>query len=136
VFCAPEGAPTENEFEQVDNVYEEKTMSDMNVQQLLAQMRVMEAQSKMGVKPISSPDMVGQPQQVDFGNMLKNSIEAVNETSLESSRVTDAFERGDSNISLAQVMLTMEKANVSFQAMTQVRNRLLTAYQEIMNMPV
>ena len=111
-------------------------MSDMSVQQLLAQMRVMEAQSKMGVKPISSPDMVGQPQQVDFSNMLKNSIEAVNETSLESSRVTDAFERGDSNISLAQVMLTMEKANVSFQAMTQVRNRLLTAYQEIMNMPV
>jgi flagellar hook-basal body complex protein FliE len=136
VFCAPEGAPTENEFEQVDNVYEEKTMSDMNVQQLLTQMRVMEAQSKMGVKPISSPEMVGQPQQVDFGNMLKNSIEAVNETSLESRRVTDAFERGDSNISLAQVMLTMEKANVSFQAMTQVRNRLLTAYQEIMNMPV
>ncbi|MBI3188441.1 MAG: flagellar hook-basal body complex protein FliE [Gammaproteobacteria bacterium] len=111
-------------------------MSDMNVQSLLAQMRVMEAQSKMGIKPVSSPELVGQPQQVDFSNMLKNTIEAVNATSLESARVADAFERGDSNISLAQMMLTMEKANVSFQAMTQVRNRLLTAYQEIMNMPV
>lgn len=111
-------------------------MSDMNVQSLLAQMRVMEAQTKMGIKPAASPEMIGQPQQVDFGNLLKNSIEAVNETSLESTRVADAFERGDSNISLAQMMLTMEKANVSFQAMTQVRNRLLTAYQEIMNMPV
>ena len=111
-------------------------MSDMNVQQLLAQMRVMEAQTKMGVKPISAPEMVGQTQQVDFGNLLKNSINAVNETSLESARVADAFERGDSSVSLAQMMLTMEKANVSFQAMTQVRNRLLTAYQEIMNMPV
>lgn len=111
-------------------------MSDMNVQQLLAQMRVMEAQSKLGVKPVTSPEAVTTGQQVDFGNLLKNSIDAVNETSLESTRVAAAFERGDSNISLAQVMLTMEKANVSFQAMTQVRNRLLTAYQEIMNMPV
>lgn len=111
-------------------------MSDMNVQQLLAQMRVLEAQSKLGVKPISAPELNPATQPVDFGNLLKNSIDAVNETSLESSRVASAFERGDSNISLAQVMLTMEKANVSFQAMTQVRNRLLTAYQEIMNMPV
>jgi flagellar hook-basal body complex protein FliE len=111
-------------------------MSDMNVQQLLSQMRVMEAQSKMGVKPIAAPEMTNQAQQVDFGNLLKNSIDAVNETSLESARVADAFERGDSSVSLAQMMLTMEKANVSFQAMTQVRNRLLTAYQEIMNMPV
>ena len=111
-------------------------MSDMNVQKLLAQMRVMEVQSKMGVNPISSPEGVRPAQTVDFGNLLKNSIEAVNETSRESARVADAFERGDSTISLAQMMLTMEKANVSFQAMTQVRNRLLTAYQEIMNMPV
>ncbi|MDQ1362480.1 MAG: flagellar hook-basal body complex protein FliE [Pseudomonadota bacterium] len=111
-------------------------MSDMNIQSLLAQMRVMEAQSKMGVKPIAGPEMAAPAQQVDFGNLLKNSIDSVNETSLESVRVAEAFERGDSNISLAQVMLTMVKANVSFQAMTQVRNRLLTAYQEIMNMPV
>ena len=111
-------------------------MSDMNVQQLLAQMRVMEVQSKMCVKPIAGPEMTNQTQQVDFGNLLKNSIDAVNETKLESTRVADAFERGDSSVTLAQVMLTMEKANVSFQAMTQVRNRLLTAYQEIMNMPV
>ena len=111
-------------------------MSDMNVQSLLAQMRVMEAQSKMGIKPVSSGEGLEQTKSVDFGNLLKNSIEAVNETSLESARVADAFERGDSNISLAQMMLTMEKANVSFQAMTQVRNRLLTAYQEIMSMPV
>ena len=111
-------------------------MSDMNVQKLLAQMRVMEVQSKMGVNPISSPEDVRPAQTVDFGNLLKNSIEAVNATSLESSRVAAAFERGDSTISLAQMMITMEKANVSFQAMTQVRNRLLTAYQEIMSMPV
>lgn len=106
------------------------------VNQLLAKMRAMEAQAKTSVQPIAAPGVVNQTQQVDFGNLLKNSIEAVNETSLQSSKIADAFERGDPNVSLAQVMLAMEKASVSFQAMTQVRNRLLTAYQEIMNMPV
>ena len=72
-------------------------MSDMNVQSLLAQMRVMEAQSKMGVKPVSSGEGLEQTSSVDFGNLLKNSIEAVNETSLESRRVADAFERGKTN---------------------------------------
>jgi flagellar hook-basal body complex protein FliE len=110
------------------------------VNQLLAQMRAMEAQAKTSVQPgvqsIGAPGIAPQTQQVDFGNLLKNSIDAVNETSLQSTKIADAFERGDPNVSLAQVMLAMEKANVSFQAMTQVRNRLLSAYQEIMNMPV
>lgn len=55
---------------------------------------------------------------------------------MASSKMAEAFEKGDSNISMAQLAVNMEKASVSFQAMTQVRNKLLTAYQEIMNMPV
>ena len=46
------------------------------------------------------------------------------------------FEKGDPDVSLAEVMVALEKASVSFQAMTQVRNELLSAYQEVMNMPV
>lgn len=109
-------------------------MSDMNVQQLLAQMRVMEAQAKMKPAGVSEADMAAQ--KTDFSNLLKQSIDAVNETSAESRRLAEAFEKGDANVSVAQMMISMEKASVSFQAMTQVRNRLLNAYQEIMNMPV
>ena len=109
-------------------------MSDMNVQQLLAQMRVMEAQAKMKPAGVSEADMAAQ--KTDFSNLLKQSIDAVNETTTEARRLADAFEKGDSNVSVAQMMISMEKASVSFQAMTQVRNRLLNAYQEIMNMPV
>ena len=47
-----------------------------------------------------------------------------------------AFERGDPGTDVAQVMLAMQKANLSFQAITQVRNKLVNAYQEIMNMQV
>ena len=109
-------------------------MSDMNVQQLLAQMRVLEAQAKMGVQPVNNIETGAD--KVDFSDVLKNSIDAVNDTSQEAKKLADAFQKGDPNVSMAQLMLALEKSSVSFQAMTQVRNRLLTAYQEIMNMPV
>jgi len=109
-------------------------MSDMNVQQLLAQMRVMEAQAKGSNMEIGMPD--NGVAKNDFSQVLKNSIESVNETSLQASKMADAYEKGDPNISTAQMMIALEKASVSFQAMTQVRNRLLSAYQDIMNMPV
>ena len=108
-------------------------MSDMNVQQLLAQMRVMEAQAK-SMPSISPVETSGD--KVDFSTVLKNSIDAVNETSQQASKLADAFEKGDPNVSLGQLMIAMEKSSVSFQAMTQVRNRSLSAYQDIMNMPV
>ena len=109
-------------------------MSSMNVQQLLAQMRVMEAQA--AAKPAEFTGIENNVQKTDFSDVLKNSINAVNEASQASSKMAEAFEKGDPNVSVAQLMITMEKASVSFQAMTQVRNRLLSAYQDVMNMPV
>ncbi len=111
-------------------------MSDMNVQQLLAQMRVMEAQAKAGIQPAAGTEAAASAPKTDFTEVLKNSIDAVNETSQQASKLAEAFEKGDPNISMAQLMIAVEKSSVSFTAMTQVRNRLLTAYQEIMNMPV
>ncbi len=109
-------------------------MNNMNVNQLLAQMRVLEAQAQAKPAPINESNMG--VQKTDFSNLLKQSINSVNETSMHAGKLADSFEKGDSNVSLAELMISMEKANVSFQAMTQVRNKLLSAYQEIMNMPV
>ena len=109
-------------------------MSDMNVNQLLAQMRVLEAQAQAKPAPVNEGNF--DVQKTDFSNILKQSIDSVNETSMHAGKLADAFEKGDSNISLAELMISMEKASVSFQAMSQVRNKLLSAYQEIMNMPV
>ena len=112
-------------------------MSNMNIQQVLSQMRVMEAQAK---SPVGSDAMqinqMPASQKTNFSDVLANSINSVNETVKASGKMADAFEKGDSNVSMAQLMITMEKSSVSMQAMTQVRNKLLTAYQEIMNMPV
>ncbi|RDH84694.1 MAG: flagellar hook-basal body complex protein FliE [endosymbiont of Galathealinum brachiosum] len=112
-------------------------MSDMNVQQVLAQMRVMEAQAKSQIGPDAlSINEVQGAQKTDFSEVLANSINSVNDTVMKSGDMAKAFEKGDSGITMAELMINMEKASVSFQAMTSVRNKLLTAYQEIMNMPV
>ena len=50
--------------------------------------------------------------------------------------MAEAFEAGTENVDLADVMISLQKASLSFKAMTEVRNQLVNAYQEIMNMPV
>ena len=107
----------------------------MNVNQLLSQMRAMAAQVEQSSSAIK-PDAVNSADKPDFSSLLKQSIDSVNETQMTAGKLSTAFEKGDPDVSLAEVMVALEKASVSFQAMTQVRNKLLTAYQEVMNMPV
>lgn len=106
-------------------------MSDMQINQVLAQMRAL-AESA-GVGGGSATQANGG---VNFAQMLKQSLDQVNQTQQVSTQMATAFEMGDPNVNLAQVMVAMQKASVSFEAVNQVRNRLLSAYQEIMNMPV
>lgn len=122
----------------------------MNINQVLAQMRVLEAQAKaqtdmQGSMQIDKAQLgnnglsvneTNSVQKTDFSEVLSNSINQVNDNLMNSGSMAKAFEKGDSNISMAELMINMEKASVSFQAMTSVRNKLLTAYKEIMNMSV
>jgi flagellar hook-basal body complex protein FliE len=71
-----------------------------------------------------------------FSDLLKQAVDSVNETQSRSSELQTAYELGDKSVDITQVMIQMQKASVSFEAMTQVRNRLVSAYQDIMNMPL
>jgi len=106
-------------------------MNDVNVNQLLAQMRGL-AQVAQSAPPAQS-DANGIS---DFSSMLKSSIDKVNETQKASGALANAFQRGEPGTDLAEVMLASQKASISFQAMVQVRNKLINAYQDIMNMPI
>jgi len=101
-------------------------MSSPEISQVLAQMRVM-AERAQGVKPAETGE-------TDFGDLLKNSIQAVNEVRQQSSAMKTAFELGNPDVDLASVMIASEKASVAFQATLQVRNKLLEAYKDVMNM--
>ena len=72
----------------------------------------------------------------DFTEMFSSAINAVNETQQTSSSLATAYQQGDAGVSLSQVMVASEKASVSFQALTQVRNKLVEAYKDVMNMPI
>ena len=72
----------------------------------------------------------------EFSNLLKQGIDSVNQTQQSAEHSPRAFEKGVPGVELPQVMLEMQKASVSFRALTEVRNRLVNAYQEIMNMPI
>jgi flagellar hook-basal body complex protein FliE len=73
---------------------------------------------------------------VDFSEKLKAAVDQVNSTQQATQKLTGDFVSGESDTDLHEVMISLQKANVSFQSMIQVRNKLVTAYQEIMNMQV
>ena len=71
-----------------------------------------------------------------FGELLKSSLDQVNATQQNAAGMAKNYELGASNVSLQDVMIAGAKANIAFQATVQVRNRLVSAYHDIMNMPV
>lgn len=73
---------------------------------------------------------------VDFAQVLQNALVDVSTASKDARQMAKDFEAGDPNVNIQEVMVDLQKASLSFQQMVQVRNRLVTAYQDIMNMPV
>ena len=103
----------------------------INPDTLLTQMRAMAAQAQGQTTETTSA--AGQS---DFSDILKQSVDKVNDAQMDSKKLQEAFQMGDPNVQVSEVMVAMQKSNVSFQAMLQVRNKLVSAYQEIMNMQV
>lgn len=73
---------------------------------------------------------------VDFAAALKASIDRVDSAQASAETMAQQFQLGDSTVTLEETMLSIAKANLSFQQMVQVRNRMVAAYHEIMNMQV
>ena len=116
-------------------------MSQMEIDRVLAQIRNIAGAAKGGA--IGGMGGIGgaaptAPNGVNngFANLLKQGIEKVNETQFKANTLATQFEKGVPGVELPQVMLEMQKANVSFRALAEVRNKFVDAYREIMNMPL
>ena len=72
----------------------------------------------------------------DFQDALRKSLDAVNASQVEADGMSKRFAMGDDSVSLSDVMVSMQKASINFQASIQVRNKLVSAYHDIMNMQV
>jgi len=90
--------------------------------------------SVMSGKPASQAAAAGGG--ADFSAALKNAIDEVNQAQQSAQQMTQDFASGNSNVNLQDVMVNLQKANLSFQQMVQVRNKLVTAYHDIMSMQV
>ncbi len=114
-------------------------MSSMEIDRVLSQIRALSAQASAGAAKPPMADAAagaGSVANPGFAQLMRQGIEQVNSAQESASRMATAFERGTPGIELPQVMLEMQKASVSFRALTEVRNRMVSAYQEIMNMPI
>jgi len=109
-------------------------MSNMEIDRVLAQIRALSNQTKIGTSPATPPAQGTMPS--DFARILSQGLGSVSQAQDKANSLATAFERGAPGVELPQVMLEMQKANISFRAMTEVRNKLVNAYQEIMNMPI
>jgi flagellar hook-basal body complex protein FliE len=119
-------------------------MSSMQIDSVLAQIRAMQSQIRAPSAPVNEAARLGQaagaqgPQgpSNSFANVMRQGLDQVNQVQQRAADIATQFERGVPGVELPQVMLEMQKANVSFRALTEVRNRFVSAYQEIMNMPI
>ena len=76
------------------------------------------------------------PVQQGFSSVLRQALDGVNAAQKDAGALGREFLLDNTNVSLEETMVAMQKANISFQALVQVRNKLVSAYQDIMNMPV
>jgi len=121
-------------------------MSNMQIDSVLSQIRSLSTQLHGSVSSPVANVAAGQSSAQSsaksnatgnsFATLMRQGVDQVNQTQLRAADLATAFERGAPGVDLPDVMLEMQKANVSFRALTEVRNRFVSVYQEIMNMPI
>jgi len=109
-------------------------ISSANVQSMLEVLRSYQSQAAGGAGSTTEPaaTKVGQP---TFFDSVKNALDKVNEADNKADAMSTAYDRGE-EVPLTEVVLSMQKASLAFEATLQVRNKVMKAYEEIMNMPV
>ncbi len=108
-------------------------MEKINSSELLSQLQVLARKVQQGGEQNLDNDI---NQTTQFSELMKDSINKVNEQQSKASELTKAFEMNATDVPLSTVMIEMQKARVSFEALKQVRNQLVDAYKQVMNMPL
>ena len=105
------------------------------IEAMVAQLKATAARMEAGA-PIGIEKGAEATPKLDFASALKSSLEQVSGAQSAAQKLGERFALGDDNVSLSETMIAMQKANISFQATVQVRNKLVAAYHDIMNMQI
>lgn len=106
-------------------------MDTKGIEQMLNVLRSTATQA--GAKPAEGASAAGG---ADFAQVLQGSIDKVNQAQTQAHAMAEKLAAGDTSQNLHEVMAALQTASVSFQEMVQVRNRLVSAYQDVMNIQV
>jgi len=114
-------------------------MDVSKIDAMLAQLRA--GATVAAGKPVSSAAISGLSEKhegggIDFSTVFKHSLDQVNNSQQHATKLMQDFEMGAPGANLTEAMISLQKANISLQYTLQVRNKLVMAYQDIMNMPV
>ena len=90
----------------------------------------------IGLGPVDGADAASGAGRLDFQSILKEAVRGVSDAQNTAQTKAQAYQLGDDKVSLEDVMISLQKANLAMQGMVQVRNRLVEAYREVMNMQV
>jgi flagellar hook-basal body complex protein FliE len=128
---------------------ESRIMTDrVDINRLLGDMRNLKAQTQAfqrpqgvgdtpnGMRSLGAVPVEGTTKAPSFGDLMTQAVNKVNDVQKTSNAMADAYERGVAGVDITDVMIASQKASVSFQAMVQVRNKLIDAYRDVMNMPI
>lgn len=122
-----------------------------SINSILTQIRSMQAQlgqpaqaaadvaRSNAVGGLGGPQAIGESGRAgaaSFSETLRGAIEGVNDAQHKAGALSRAFELGEPGADLAKVMVAAQQSQVAFRATVEVRNRLVQAYQDVMNMPL
>jgi len=105
-------------------------MSEIDTSRLINELQGLARAAQGGGRPDETTAPEG------FADLLKAAVEGVNARQQQAGALARAFETGERDVDLVEVMVALQKSSLSFQALTQVRNKMVAAYQEIMGMQV
>ncbi len=120
-------------------------MSIENINAVLARMQAMAEAAKGSAGPVGNDPRMplaggspagGPAPKVDFGAVLQQAVREVSDAQNTAQAKAQAFQMGSKDMSLEEVMISLQKANVAFQGMIAVRNKLVDAYKEVTNLQI
>jgi len=113
----------------------ERATSQANIQSMLETLRNYQSQAAQLSTAAPSTSGTAAVQKDGFAQMVSGALEQVNQASVDASRLQQAYEMGEP-VPLADVVLGMQRSSIAFEATLQIRNKVLKAYEDILNMPV
>ena len=104
-----------------------------DINEMLSKIREVSSKSKA----FHESSSVGESKSFDsVMSIAKNAIGSVNDVQAESDKLKNSYILGEGNVSMSQVIVASQKSKLAFEGLVSVRNKILEAYKEIMNMPV